>query len=372
MKYRYHWLCKLSALVLAFFSGAVLLLGAAGLALDDLGWYENIRRNHVQSEVWYFSHRAAQAVFDNYAWKDTGIEPKLFERFFRWGADVDAVDTLEHDFHYRIYNSRGEIIAGTFTGDRDWAWSDAYEFDVRRGFVTEMPKAEYYPGFDQYRTAADGMVYTDLTGQALPPLGKDVTDCEYYVVSEDSRVNPQNISMDSYNHANANGSDYTIYRMEYTFYESYVVEICLSEDQENAVANVTPEPEFLPQFLDENHGLLKPMAIWGGIFLLTAVLWLALTAGRSPEREGIRPGGLNRIPLDLWLAAAVLGCVGAGILIFECLDSMILDSVWGNYDGRSEYFYLEAGLLALCGGAAGELLTLFFMACAAQMKAGDG
>ena len=30
MKYRYHWLCKLSALVLAFISGAALVLGAAG------------------------------------------------------------------------------------------------------------------------------------------------------------------------------------------------------------------------------------------------------------------------------------------------------------------------------------------------------
>ena len=374
MKYRYHWLCKLSALVLAFISGAALVLGAAGLALDDLGWYESIRWNQAGSEIWNFSHRAAQAVFDNYAWKDTGIEPELFERFFRWGADVDAVDTLEHDFHYRIYNSRGEITAGTFTGDRDWAWSDAYEFDVRRGFVTEMPKAEYYPGFDQYRTAADGMVYTDLTGQALPPLGEGVTDCEYYVVSEDDSVNRQNDSMPIYSHANANGADYTIYRLEYTGNETCQVEIYLSEEQKAAISSIDPATEFLSRFLKEHHGVLGPMAIWGGVFLLTAVLWLALIAGRSPEREGIRPGGLNCIPLDIWLAGAVIGCIGVGILIFEWLDSMIWNSAWGSYDGigGTEYFYLEAGLLALCGGAAGELLTLFFMACAAQMKAGDG
>ena len=375
MKYRYHWLFKLTALVLAMASGAVLMLGCAGLVLGDLGWYESCRRNQANSEVWNFSHRAAQAVFDNFAWKDTGIEPELFERFFRWGADVDAVDSLEYDFHYIIRSLEdGRILGSSFTGDRDWAWSDAYNFNVRRGFVTEMPKAEYYPGFDQYRTATDGMVYADLTGQALPPLGEGVTDCEYYVVSEDDSVNWQNISMPNYSHADANGADYTIYRLEYTGNESCQVEIYLSEEQKAAISSIDPETEFISRFLKEHHGLLVPMAIWGGLCLLTAVLWLALIAGRSPEREGIKPGGLNCIPLDIWLAGAVIGCVGVVILIFQCLDSMIWNSAWGSYDGigGAEYFYLETGLLALCGMGGGGILALFFMACAAQMKAGDG
>ena len=370
MKYRYHWLFKLLALVLAMVSGAALVLGCAGLVLDDLGWYESRRQDQTYSQVWQFSNQAAQAVFDNFAWKDTGIAPKLFERFFRWGADVDAVDSLEHDFYYTIRSSNGEILDGSFAGDRDWAWTDVYEFDVRRGFVTEMPKAEYYPTYGQFQNR----IYTDLEGNPLPFPGTGVTEYEYYVVSDDSSVNYQNISTEKYRHSDAGGADYTIYRLEYTGYEHYLVQLCLNEEQKAAIANVDLQAEFIPRFLETNHALLGPMAIWGGVCLLMAVLWLALTAGRGPGQEDVKPRGLNLIPLDLYLPAAAAAVVGLAVLCNMCLDSMIWNSAWGNYDGvrGAEYFYLEAGLLALCGVGGGGILALFFMACAAQMKAESG
>ena len=373
MKYRYHWLFKLLALVLAAVSGAVLILGSAGLLLDDLGYYEDRRQSQSYSEVWQYSHRAAKAVFDNFAWKDTGIEPKLFERFFRWGADVDAVDGLEQDFHYIIRSRNGgEILDGTFAGNIDWEWSDYYEFDVRRGFVTEMPKAEYYPEFGAYQNGTSG--YTTLAGELLPELNPGVTDCEYYVVSDNSMVNPQNISMDYYNHADAKGADYTIYRMEYTGYEAYAVEIYLTHAQMAAVSDTDLETEFLPQLLSKHHDLLIPLATWGGIVLMLAILWLALTAGGSPHREGIRPGGMSLIPLDLYLWLVVLGCVGLVILVPRLLDSMIVSSAWDGYSGAGgmETFIFECTLLGLMGAAAGGGIALFFMACAAQMKKGEG
>ena len=232
MKYRYHWSFKLLALVLAVVSGAVLMLGCCGLILDDLGWYETRRRGQATGELLEYSDRAAEAVFDRFAWWDTGIEPKLFERFFRWGADVDAVDSLEHAFYYKIRSEKtGELLENTLPAklEIDWIWGRSY--DVRRGFVTEMPMAEYYPSLDQFRAAVDGMVYADLNGQALPPLGEGVTDYEYYVVSEDDSVNWQNVSTDQYNHADAGGADYTIYRIEYTQYESYYVEVYMTAEQ---------------------------------------------------------------------------------------------------------------------------------------------
>ena len=114
MKYRYHWSFKLLALVLAVISGAALILGCAGLILDDLGYYERSRLEQQYRELDIYCSRAANAVFDRFAWRDTGIEPKLFERFFRWGADVDAVDSLQHDFGYTIrsVNDNGMILDG--------------------------------------------------------------------------------------------------------------------------------------------------------------------------------------------------------------------------------------------------------------------
>ena len=371
MKYRYHWTLKLLSMVLALISGAALILGCGGLILDDLHYYERSRRRQQSQVVDTYCVRAANAVFDRFAWKDTGIEPMLFERFFRWGADVDAVDSLQYDFGYTIrsVNNNSQILDGSAAGD-DWGWSYADVCDVRRGFVTEMPKAAYYP--DYYEFALQEGAYFTLDGQPLPELGEGVIGIEYYVVSEDENVNRQNISMDSYEHSRANGADYTIYRMEYTGYDSYFVDVFMTEEQVDAMLEIPIEEEFLPVFLAKHHDLLMPMVTWGAIGLLLALLWLALVAGGSPHRAGIKPDGLNRIPLDAYLCACGLG----GILVFLAangiLNQMVWSSGWGNYDGvLIENFVWDGALLALLGAAAGGMAALFTMACAAQMKAGD-
>ena len=373
MKYRYHWSFKLLALVLAAVSGAVLLVSSMGLILGELGYYERSRQSQLLREVDGFCHYASEAVFDNYAWKESGIEPKLFERFFRWGADVDAVDNLEHEFYYQIRHGKtGELLENTLPAKVEIDWSNGGTYDVRRGYVTEMPKAEYYPSFVQFNAAVDGMVYVDLTGQALPPLGEGVTNYEYYVVSEDDSVNWQNVSTDQYNHADAGGADYTIYRIEYTQYESFHVEVYMTAEQTAGMREVPIGEEFIPRLLAQHGHALGPMAIWGALVLLMSLFWLALVSGKSPYREGVKPDGLNRIPLDLYLLGAILAAVGLVVLTAMIVDQLILNSGWGHYDGTGiEDFYLDLILLILCGMGAGGLTALFTMACAAQMKVGD-
>ena len=375
MKYHNHWLFKLLALVLAVVSGAALVLGAAGLLMEHTDFYEDVRLGQLYNNVGNYCNYAAEAVFDNFAWRDTGIEPKLFERFFRWGADVDAVKELEYGFYHSIRNVKtGQTLTDNTGGVPEWGWAEVYQFDVRRGYVTEMPKAEYYPSYDQFLAAGDGMVYVDLTGQALPPLGEGVTDTEYYVVSGDPSVNWQNVSTDSFNHAEANGADYTIYRMEYTYYESYEVEIRMTPEQVDALMGKPMDQEFLLKFTEKYGEYFAPMTIWGGIVLLAAVLWLTLVAGKSPRSEERKPQGLNRIPLDIWLVLAILGGVALVMGALMLLDGMVHKSVWGSYDGLGgmETFAVEIGLVGMCGGGMGLLVAMFCMALAAQMKMGDG
>ena len=372
MRYRYHWLFKLLALVLAVISGAVLVLGAAGLLLSESDYYEDIRRSQHYDDLRNFCDRASEAVFDRFAWEGTEIDPKLFGRFFRWGADVTAIDQLEQDFYYTVRGDKtGEVFQSNLPAETefDWSWENTYI--VRRGSVTVMPMAEYYPTYEEFTDSVDDL---DLAGNPLPPLGQGVTDIEYYVVSEDNAVNWQNVHTDSYHHAAANGSEYTIYRMEYTGYDNYTVEICLTAEQMEAFLDIPVDQEFLPQFTAKYQDFFGPMVIWGGLVLLMSILWLALTAGRSPEREGIKPGGLNLIPLDLWLVGAAVGCFGLVGVLFECLNMIVHGSGWGYYDGSGgvETFLLDVGLLALSGSGLGGILALFFMAAAAQMKTGDG
>ena len=50
MKYRYHWSFKLLALLLAVVSGAALILGAVGLVLGELGYYEQSHNGYLYIE----------------------------------------------------------------------------------------------------------------------------------------------------------------------------------------------------------------------------------------------------------------------------------------------------------------------------------
>ena len=375
MKYHNHWLFKLLALVLAIVSGVVLVLGAAGLVMEHTDFYEDVRLGQLYNNVGSYCGRAAEAVFDNFAWRDTGIEPKLFERFFRWGADVDAVNELEYGFYHSIRNVKtGQTLTDNTGGVPEWGWMDVYQFDVRRGYVTEMPKAEFYPPYDDFKSVMDGMVYVDLTGAPLPPLGEGVTDIEYYVVSDDPSVNWQNVSSNAYSHSDAGGADYDIYRIEYTYYESYEVDIRMTPEQVDALMGKPMDQEFLPKFTAKHGDVFEPMAIWGSIGLLLAVLWLALVAGRAPHREELKPQGLNRIPLDIWLVLAVSGGIALVMAALTLLDGMVRMSVWGSYDGLGgmETFWVETALVGLCGGGMGLLVSMFCMALAAQLNMGDG
>ena len=375
MKYQNHWLFKLLALVLAIVSGVVLVLGAAGLVMEHTDFYEDVRLGQLYNNVGSYCGRAAEAVFDNFAWRDTGIEPKLFERFFRWGADVDAVNELEYGFYHSIRNVKtGQTLVDNTGGVPEWGWMDVYQFDVRRGYVTEMPKAEFYPPYDDFKSVMDGMVYVDLTGAPLPPLGEGVTDIEYYVVSDDPSVNWQNVSSNAYSHSDAGGADYDIYRIEYTYYESYEVEIRMTPEQVDALMGKPMDQEFLPKFTAKHGEVFEPMAIWGGVGLLLALLWLALVAGRSPHREELKPQGLNRIPLDIWLVLAVSGGIALVMAALTLLDGMVRMSLWGSYEdlGGMETFWVETALVGLCGGGMGLLVAMFCMALAAQLKMGDG
>ena len=375
MKYRYHWSFKLLALLLAFVSGAVLVVGAAGMAVRELGLYEQTKDSFAYDEAEEYCRVVSEAVFDRFAWKDTGIEPKLFARFFRWGADVDAVDSLGYDYYYTIRRDHNaELVDTNYSGEMDADWYFGQTYNVRRGYVTVMPEAEYYPGYDQFLAATDGMVYADLTGQALPALGLGVKDYEYYVVSDDPNVNWQNVSMKYYNHADAQGADYTIYRIEYTGYESFYVEVGMTADQLAAVTGKNDDQgvAFLGRILADWDEACVPLMIWGGLVLALSCFWLALVAGKSPYSTELRPGGLNRVGLDLYLAIVAGGLILLVVLAVGLSEHMVWEDYYGAFEeeeGRL-YFGLFMAGIGLCGSGCALLVALFTMAASAQLKMG--
>ena len=106
------------------------------------------------------------------------------------------------------------------------------------------------------------------------------------------------------------------------------------------------------------HELEVSVALGVCLALFAALaVYLCMAAGRKPGSEEIRPGGLNCIPLDIYLAAVVLGAVGyvfcaaEGLRYFIQQSMLIFLSIYGY------------GLYAWC-----LLFVGFCFACAAQFK----
>ena len=107
------------------------------------------------------------------------------------------------------------------------------------------------------------------------------------------------------------------------------------------------------------HELEVSVALGVCLVLFAALaVYLCMAAGRKPGSEEIRPGGLNCIPLDIYLAAVVLGAAGYVFCAAEGLDYFIQQSMLTLL---SIYGY---GLYAWC-----LLFVGFCFACAAQFKA---
>lgn len=106
------------------------------------------------------------------------------------------------------------------------------------------------------------------------------------------------------------------------------------------------------------HELEVSVALGVCLVLFAALaVYLCMAAGRKPGSEEIRPGGLNCIPLDIYLAAVVLGAIGYVLCAAEGLGYFIQQSM---LTFLSIYGY---GLYAWC-----LLFVGFCFACAAQFK----
>ena len=98
------------------------------------------------------------------------------------------------------------------------------------------------------------------------------------------------------------------------------------------------------------------------IFILCAI-YLCFAAGRSSDGSKLEPKGLNRLPLDLYLAGAGFACVGGLVLGAEGLDSSFLNH-------EIDIILL---ILSLCIFFAVAVVGLCFcIAAVAQFKLKDG
>ena len=118
---------------------------------------------------------------------------------------------------------------------------------------------------------------------------------------------------------------------------------------------------FVKNLFELRHILIISVAVSLLLFVVVFVFLVSI-AGRSPENGEISPKALNRLPLDLYLAAAVFITVLGLALASEMLD-MLFD--------KDSYNVLVLVLLCGCGIVVATTDVGFFTALAAQCKLPD-
>ena len=234
------------------------------------------------------------------------------------------------NYDYQIRNSRGKVVDESFT--------------LTGGF-TEFT-CTVHAGTVSYDAAVSGPVYAkwpdwEQTREAMAE--------EYRTEHPDAEFTTIGFSV-----PNTNGENYYIVEERPTT-EDYTVVFHI--DTAGIGSTQEQRPWAIADALWRHETMV--VAVLGTSLVLFAALavYLCMAAGRKPGSEEIRPGGLNCIPLDIYLAAVVLGAVGYVFCAAEGLDYFIQQSL---LIFLSIYGY---GLYAWC-----LLFVGFCFACAAQFK----
>ena len=124
--------------------------------------------------------------------------------------------------------------------------------------------------------------------------------------------------------------------------------------------NYSGLPAELPQWLFSARLVLIAIIAVSFCLFAAAFVFLMVIAGRDPRTGEVNPKALNKLPLDLYLAAGVGGTVLGCLAAYELLDVLFYEN--------SNYNMMVVVLLCGCGIGVATLDMGFFMALAAQVK----
>ena len=148
--------------------------------------------------------------------------------------------------------------------------------------------------------------------------------------------------------------------------QQLIYEVKYMTDSPTYTVSVTMAPEALQETFHANMIAIFPYrnaVIWGMVLTLivvaAAVVYLVCAAGHGKNGEK-KPGGLNRLPLDLYI-------LGAAVMSYFFGYQM-----WLIYKGNNTLNFLQASLLVIFGIIIGLLLVAVIFSVAAQFKVGSG
>ena len=295
---------------LALTVAVVSALGISHAVLEDLYTQnpEEWSREQVGESANDFAHGLIEWIASREHSNWTQEEQALWDSQWERGSYISYLD--QEDYSCAVYNEKGEKLysRGDRTEGMEFTVSGTVEYSrvLQRGLTFEAAEALLHVDEDHIYQAEDGTWM--VVRNALSPRYTATV-----IVEPEALLQMRGISLDMI------GVLYSI---------RYIVIIALA------------------------LGLL--------LFAVGAV-YLCCAAGRAPGREGIRPGGLNRLPLDLYLAA------GAGLFILGLMPIVYLVEDW--YYRQTNFNPGVITIVLFLMAADAVIFVGFCFACAAQFKA---
>ena len=320
---------------------AAVLSGVGLMALAAMGLGENVspsqwyRQEREESLDWIADALAARFAAQNAPKADEA----LVEQYYSY---LDRHTTLENA-NYEILDSKGKVLerkdgqTGSFT---DFTFRIAKE---DRTYVEVLEGPIYAETLEEVQQAAQKLAGTDILGEAF-------SVADYFPIREEL---PDG------------GSIYSIdYKDGWNIYK--IQDVPLNQDYTVVIhADLTAGDNALETRLMSIMDIVwrhqTQVAVLLGVslavFALLAV-YLCLAAGHKPGSQEIRPGGLNCIPLDLYLSLVM----GLG-LVYAYIGIMGVRYLMGQSNTILFTYYGYGGYLCCL------VFVGFCFACAAQFKA---
>ena len=345
-----HIMLKFIAVILcaAFLLGA-LVSGVGIVILAGLELYsqtpEELYAGYVENDFWWIANRLAREQAAKTYSNATEEEREIYFDSHYAHREVPSEDL----WYYRVFDENGRLVASRYDAK---AVQDAVNFS----FYVDAPQ---YP-----------MVISRVPLQDPEPTHAQGTSVPIQVPGEESlpteaTVEPTQPDLSGYEHTmiwdymDENGVEYR-YTMGVLRGPDYEVELYLLPDAFEVPGDWTWE-------LARLGYTYRFQLFWvlGGSLLLFALtlVYLCCAAGRKPKSTEVRPAGLNRIPLDLYL--------GGLILLVSAVAVMIADVLYWPSDAYDPMWLIFAGFGAAAYGFC-LLIVGFLFACAAQMKVPGG
>lgn len=286
---------------------------------------------------------------------------------FRWGS-----------FAYAIRDSRGNVLETS--ENLDLPGAEHFEIPVVNGnFLCVVP--------DDYVSRLKG----EQPAQQLPELPPPPESAEKGITSEEAAVaeeippepapSTQSITLnqdysrfaDEAYRKNLEQMDSIENIFPYEYYDYMDDEMKQTYLTYGNTSEYTVDLYLLPDAMQDYQVWQVLRGLWGwrnyfflimGISMLlcgSLIVYLCCVAGRRPGTRGIRPGALNRTPLDLYLTAAAGLILGLQMMNLQMIPAMFRRSL-----------LLAAFTAGISGFLVCLLVVALIFACGAQFKVPDG